>query len=264
MENEISKLRDLGNLMAEHGPQFIRGLLLLIIGLLLVKGVTKILAGFLDKIIKNKTTLSIISHGVGLLLLEIFIVAAAVEVGAKPGPLITFLIVINLVVISIVVGFRPLLPTLPFKVGNTVQIGDLIGKVEATTILNTRIRTFFGKTVYIPNKQILNDVVTNLHYTPTRRIKLNVGIRYDQDLAKAKQTMEAIMIGDARVLAKPAPVVFVLKLGESAIEIGGRCWVNNSKFWVTRCELTEKVKYGFDHEEILFAYPQLDVHHYKE
>jgi small conductance mechanosensitive channel len=44
--------------------------------------------------------------------------------------------------------------------------------------------------------------------------------------------------------------------------LGGRCWVNNLKYWTTRCELIEKTKLRFDQEGILIAFPQLDVHHY--
>ena len=56
---------------------------------------------------------------------------------------------------------------------------------------------------------------------------------------------------------------FVLKLAPSGVEIGGRCWVNNAKYWVAKCELLETTKFRFDNEKIKFAYPQLDVHHYK-
>jgi small conductance mechanosensitive channel len=264
METEVNKLYALGRLMSEHGTDFIRALLLIIFGLLLTKWIIKILKIFLAKTIKSTATVSIVANGVGIILVELIIVAAALEMGAKIGPLITFLMVVGLVLVSILIAFRPLLPTLPFKVGNTVQIGNLFGKVEATTILNTRVRTFFGQTLFVPNKQILNEIVINLNYTETRRIKLNVTIRYDQNLIKAKQCIEAIMMGDPRVQPKPAPVVYVLNLGENGVKIGGRCWVKNTKYWVTRCELTEKIKYRFYHEKILFAYPQLDVHHYQE
>jgi len=160
--------------------------------------------------------------------------------------------------------FRPLIPSLPFKVGNTVKIGDLLGKIEATTILNTQMRTFDGKTFFVPNRQILNDIVINYHFSDKRRIKINVGIRYDQDLMKAKQTLESIMIEDPRVIAKPAPVVNVLNLTNNCVELGGRCWVDNMKYWATKCDLLEKTKFRFDNEGIVIAFPQLDVNYYNK
>ncbi|MFO7740254.1 MAG: mechanosensitive ion channel family protein, partial [Desulfatiglandaceae bacterium] len=160
--------------------------------------------------------------------------------------------------------FRPYIPSLPFKVGNTIKTGNLFGKVEATTFLNTRLRTFEGLTVFVPNSKILNDYVINYHFTPTRRVKLDVGIGYDQDVLRAKQVMEAIMVEDPRVKTKPRPVVYVLNLADSCVQLGGRCWVENMKYWVTKCDLVEKVKLRFDQEGIVIAYPQRDVHLYHE
>ena len=148
--------------------------------------------------------------------------------------------------------------------GNTVEAGGLLGKVEATTFLNTRLRTFDGKTLYIPNRRILDDIVVNYHFTPNRRVYLDVGIRYDQDLLKAKRVLEMLMIQDPRVLATPRPVVYVTELAGSSVDLSGRCWVKNLEYWKTRCDLIEKIKLRFDHEGIVIAYPQLDVHHYGE
>ncbi len=168
---------------------------------------------------------------------------------------------LNLAGLGILIIFRPLLPKLPFKKGHVIETGTLFGTVEATTFLNTQIRTFEGKTFFVPNRTILNDVVINYHFTPTRRVRLNVLIGYRDDLARAKQVLEAIMIADPRVKPKPAPVVYVLELGDNGVKIGGRCWVDNKKYWATKCELTEKIKYEFDYEGIGFAYPQLDIHY---
>ena len=261
MGGEISKLHELGKLMQNHGLQLIIALVILIAGLFVTKRAVVLLKTLLAKFIKNAATISIVSNSVGVLMLGIVIMASAMEVGAKPGPLIALFMIVVLAAIGVMVVFRPLIPTLPFSVGNTVKVGDLLGKVEATTILNTRVRTFDGKTFFVPNRQILNDIVINYHFTKTRRVKVDVTIRYDQDLLKAKQLIEAVMTEDARILTKPAPQVYVLDLGLNGVKLGGRCWVNNAKYWVTKCELQEKTKLRFDAESIRFAYPQMNVYH---
>jgi small conductance mechanosensitive channel len=113
---------------------------------------------------------------------------------------------------------------------------------------------------FVPNRKILDDIVINYHYTQTRRVKINVTIRYDQDLLKAKQLLEAVMTGDPRVKSKPGPAVYVLYLTPNGVDVGGRCWVDNKDYWVARCDLHEKTKLRFDQEGIRFAYPQLDLH----
>ena len=168
--------------------------------------------------------------------------------------------IIALVVTGVMIFLKPFIPSLPFKVGNTVKAGDLLGKVEAITVLNTRLKTFDGKTFFVPNRQILNDIVINYHFTATRRVKIDVTIRYDQDLLNAKRVLEAVMTADARVLTKPGPMVYVTKLASNGVALGGRCWVSNKDFWVARCDLLEKTKLRFDSEGIRFALPQLDLH----
>ena len=71
------------------------------------------------------------------------------------------------------------------------------------------------------------------------------------------------MINDPRVKKTPRPVVYTINLDDSWVKLGGRAWVDNAKYWITRCDLNEKVKYLFDEDKIRIAFPQLDVHHYE-
>lgn len=263
MNQRVIELQQLGLILQTHGLKFIFSMVILILGLLTTKWILKTLKILLGKVTGNATIISIVFNSAGVILFSIVIVAAATQAGAVPIRIITLIMVICLAVIGILVIFRPLIPTLPFKVGDTVKAAGFLGKIEATSFLNTRMRTFDGKTFFVPNRKILDDIVINYHFTKTRRVKIDVSIRYDQDLAKAKRVLEAMMTKDARVLTKPAPMVYVLNLGPSSVDIGGRCWVNNTKYWVAKCELLEKAKFTFDNQGILFAYPKLDVHHFK-
>ena len=42
--------------------------------------------------------------------------------------------------------------------------------------------------------------------------------------------------------------------------MGVRSWVNRTDYWATRCELTEKIKLGFDERGFTIPYPTQDVH----
>lgn len=259
---QIERLQNFAQAILEHGGQLLTGMILLIAGVLISKWIISKLRVQIGNRVSNPATVSMITNTIGVLLYATVTAATAIQLGAHPGRVMATLMFITLIAIAIIILFRPLLPSLPFKVGNTVKLGNLLGKIEATSILNTRVRTFDGKTFFVPNRQILDDIVINYHFTETRRVKINVTIRYDQDLLHAKQLMETVMREDARVLAKPAPVVFVLELGAAGVKIGARCWVKNVKFWRTKCDLTEKLKYRFDYEGVRFAYPQMDVNHY--
>ena len=262
MESEFVKLQRIGEIMSSHGRELALALILLIAGLYLSKYLTKYLRLGLSKVTTNVNLISIISNSFYILFLLAVIMAATTQAGFKTQVVFRFLMIAGLAGVGILVLFRPYIPSLPYKVGNTIKVGDVLGKVEATTFLNTRIKSFDGLTVFIPNRQILDDVVINYHFTGTRRVKLDVGIGYDQDILKAKRIMEEIMLTDPRIKKTPRPVVYTVDLEDSWVKLGGRAWVDNAKFWITRCDLIEKVKYRFDQENIKIAFPQLDVHHY--
>lgn len=259
----VEKLKKFSEGLLANGEHLIIGLIFLLLGLFLTKLVMKYLRANLSKWIKTPATVAVIVNSVGVLLFNIVIAVTLIEIGAHPPNIIALLTFVTVGAIAIVAIFRPLLPTLPFKVGNVVKAAGLLGKIEATTILNTRMRTFDGKTFFVPNRTILNDIVINYHFTKTRRVKIDVSIGYDQDLVRAKQVLEMIMVGDARVLNKPSPQIYIMNLTPSGIDIGARCWVNNLKYWPTRCDLNEKVVYKFAQEKIAFAHTQMDIFHHE-
>lgn len=264
MEDQITKLERIRDIMMLHGIELITAVAVLIIGILVAKWINRVLKRSLSRLTANATVVSIVCNTIFVLMLVAVVLVSAVQAGLQVRPIVRLFVLFSLITVGVIVVFRPFLPSLPFKVGNTVKIGDLLGKIEATTFLNTRLRTFDGKTFFVPNRQILNDIVINYHFSENRRIKINVGVRYDQDLMKAKQVLGSIMIEDPRVIAKPAPVVYVLNLTNNCVELGGRCWVDNMKYWVTKCDLLEKTKYRFDNEGIAIAFPQLDVNYYNK
>ena len=257
---ELGRVEEFEQVMHAHGREFIFSMIALIVGLLIVRWAMKWIRLGLGKTFKNAATAATIANVIHLILLGAVLLAATNEAGIDILPVFRLFMLIFLVILGLVVFMRPYIPTLPFKVGQTVKAAGLLGKVEATTFLNTRIRTFDGKVFFVPNRTILNDIVINYHFTPTRRIAIDIPIRYDQDLVRAKQILEAVMIADPRVKKTPRPQVWVLDLSNGCVQLGGRCWADNPKYWTTRVDLIEKAKLRFDYEGIVISYPHLGVH----
>lgn len=251
-----TKAERLRDVLTYHGWDLIHGLVVIIVGLLAVRLLVRLLKKAMEHVpIKpawGATAVSVIN----VLLNVIVIAVAAGTVGFDSQNIFKFLVVLALVSVVAILFIRPYIPSLPFKVGNTVKSGEFLGKIEAISLINTRMRTFDGKTVWIPNTKIGKEYLINYHYTPTRKINLDVTIGYDEDMMAAKQTLEAVMIEDPRVLTRPRPVVYVTHLKADVVALGGRCWVDNLKYWPTRCDLLEKIKLRFDAEGIEFALPQ--------
>ena len=261
---DMFQVQQWGQLMKLHGLELIMGLLVLIIGMLLVRLVMNLIRKALSKFLGESTVTGTIATIIHILLLSAVLISAAMEAGVEVEPVFHTMVLILLGIVGLFIFFRPYLPTLPFKVEQTVKAAGLLGKVEATTFLNTRIRTFDGKVFFVPNRIILNDVIINYHHTPDRRIRIDIPIRYDQDMMKAKQVLETLMIEDPRVNKVPRPVVWVTDLSNGCIMLGGRCWVNNLKYWSTRVDLIEMAKLRFDTEKIVVSFPHVGIHHFSQ
>lgn len=148
----------------------------------------------------------------------------------------------------------------PFKVGDVIDTGGKIGKVQAIQIFNTVLRTGDNQEVIIPNSQVFGGSITNITACETRRIDLVVGIGYGDDIKKARNLLETIIANDPAILKDPAPTIMVLELGESSIDIAVRPWVNTSDYWTVRSDLLQSIKETFDENGISIPFPQRDLH----
>jgi len=67
----------------------------------------------------------------------------------------------------------------PFQLGETIQLeGGVIGTVEKVGLRSTQIRTVDGLLLIVPNKKLVDSLVTNLSRTQRRRVWIRVGLLY--------------------------------------------------------------------------------------
>ncbi len=117
----------------------------------------------------------------------------------------------------------------PFVTGDQIQVADVRGTVEGITIRETRIRTFQGHLVVVPNKDVYTsniDVQTNQGHV---RTDLAVGIEYDADLDMARELVMEVLTGTDGVLAEPAPQVELVGFGASSMDFMVRYWTSSQQ-----------------------------------
>ena len=148
----------------------------------------------------------------------------------------------------------------PYDVGDLVEVGGMLGKVDAMTIVSTTLRKPDNQKVVIPNNMIWGDIITNITGTSKRRVDLVFGIGYSDDLAKAQKILEDILANHEAILKDPAPVVKVHELADSSVNFVVRPWVETDNYWDVYWDVTRSVKERFDAEGVSIPYPQQDVH----
>ena len=151
----------------------------------------------------------------------------------------------------------------PFKIGDFIEAQGQAGVVKKIEIFTTTLKTGDNKTIIIPNGPLSNGNITNFSTEPIRRVDMEFGIGYGDDLKKAKKVLEKIVKSDKRVLAEPGFQIMVGNLGDSSVDIRVRAWVNSGDYWSFFFDMQETVKLTFDKEKISIPYPQMDVHQKK-
>jgi small conductance mechanosensitive channel len=152
----------------------------------------------------------------------------------------------------------------PFDVGDTVIAGGVRGRVSSMSLVNSTIRTFDNQSLIIPNNKIWQDVITNITDQHTRRIDMEFGVSYSDDIDKVEKILYALMEADERVLKDPKPRVMVDSFGDSSVNILCRPWVKTDDYWDVRWDFLKSVKQAFDREGVVIPFPQRDVHLYTE
>lgn len=159
----------------------------------------------------------------------------------------------NLAAGLLIVIFRP------FSKGDVVEVGGKTGVVLDITLVNTRIRSAHNHEIVIPNGDIMTSASTNFSSLPTRRVDIDVGISYQADIAHAKRVMLAVAKQHQLVLAEPEPVVLVMALADSSVNLSMRVWADNEHWLTVQSDLLEMVKTAFDDEGIGIPYPNRTV-----
>lgn len=136
----------------------------------------------------------------------------------------------------------------PFNVNDTVMISDVFGKVKALELRYTKIKTFDGKDVYIPNADVLTKPVTNYTEDGFFRLDFVVGIAYEDDIDGAKKTIAEILDNHPDLITDAEHENFVVEneLATSTVNLKVLFWADTKDFrqsaMVTRGEVINRVK----------------------
>ncbi|WP_318569193.1 mechanosensitive ion channel family protein [Salinigranum marinum] len=150
----------------------------------------------------------------------------------------------------------------PFEIGDWVEIGDHEGIVTEITIVTTRMQTFDGEYVMVPNDVVSAESVVNRSRKGRLRIEVDVGIDYDADPRHAAELARDAVRGLDAVLRVPTPQVVVKEFADSAIMLGVRVWIDNPsarRKWRTRTAVVGAVKEAFEREGVKIPFPQREV-----
>ncbi|AZH25535.1 mechanosensitive ion channel family protein [Haloplanus aerogenes] len=149
----------------------------------------------------------------------------------------------------------------PFTVGDWIEWSGNSGVVREIQLRVTKLDTFDNQLVTVPNSDLASAAVVNNVANDRRRVSVGFGIGYEDDVERAREAIvdEASRIDG--VLDEPAPTAPVTELGDSAVVLSGRVWIDptESGYGGVRAQFLEAVKARFDAEGIDMPYPNTEL-----
>lgn len=154
----------------------------------------------------------------------------------------------------------------PFRLGDQILVNDYEGTIETVNIRCTKLRTYTGEVIEIPNSIIFTSAVKVLTANDCRRTDLDIGVDYTTPLPLAQQTLLAAVKQVEGVRSDPEPEVDCVGFGDSSIDFKVRFWTAPQIVAVRRIQsrVAIALKAACDEAGITIPYPIRTVHYFDQ
>ena len=251
-----------------YGLRLFGALIVLIIGLWIIKLVTKRVSAGLSKTSITPALKSFIRSILNVTLKIILIISVLGMIGIQ---MTTFVAILAAASLAIGLAFKDTLYNFsggimilffkPFKIGDYITAQGHAGTVREIQIFVTKLTTPDNKTIILPNGTLSNGSLTNNSTQTSRRVDWTFGIGYGDDYDVAKDMLMGFIKEDKRILYKPdEPFIVLGELADSSVNIVVRVWVNPADYWGVFYTMNEKFYKNAGKHGINIPYPQIDVH----
>lgn len=150
----------------------------------------------------------------------------------------------------------------PVRLGDFIEVGPLIGRVERIGLRSSTVRALDGAEVIVPNESLISREVVNWTLSDRkRRIRVKVGVAYGTDPKRVLAILERVAAEHAQVLRGPPPQAFFEGFGSSSLDFVLQFWTEE---FTSGIEMQSKIGVAVHDalkaEGIEIPFPQHDVH----
>lgn len=255
------------SLSMEYAPKVVLAIITLIVGLWIIKRIANLLEQAMLKAKMDASLIPFISGLVSIGLKIIIVISVASMIGIQTTSFVAVLGATSLAIglalqgsLSNFAGGVLILILKPYKVDDLVNIDGLEGYVQEIQIFHTIFLTLDKKTIIMPNGKISNDTIINLSAKGYRRVDLEVGISYDDNVVHAQKIIKEVLSKHPLILKDPLPDVEVLRFGESSVDFAVRPYCEVKDYWTVYFDSYKEIKIALDANNITIPFPQRDVH----
>jgi small conductance mechanosensitive channel len=252
------------DLALRFGPKLLTALIILVIGYLVSRQLSRWLERGLLHIDMEPPVRSLLIRIARVLIALLFVIMALQNLGVELLPLVAGLGVAGAgialatqgLLSNLFAGFTIIL-TKPFRVGEYIGIVGEEGTVETITLFQTTLSHPDRSRVVIPNRKIVGEILHN--YGKIRQLDITVGVAYDTELNQALKVIQEVLQANASVLRDIAPVIGVRLLADSSVNIAVKPWVGVQDYGPAGGEINKSILEAFREHGIVIPYPQREV-----
>lgn len=255
--------------LIEFLPNIFTALVLLIVGLWIIKITIKLTRRIFEKRALDETLKKFLLDLISWLLKIVLFITVIAQLGIQTSSFVAIVGAAGLAVglalqgsLANFAGGVLIMLFKPYKVGHFIEAQGVAGVVKEITIFTTKLNTFGNQLVIIPNGKLSNDHITNFTEEGMRREAITFGISYDCDIKLTKNILLDLVMEQDLVLKleDKMPMVAVLELADSAVNLTLRYWVKNEDYWNVRFYTLEEGKKRLEEAGIVIPFPQRDIH----
>jgi small conductance mechanosensitive channel len=268
MNNQLDPLAHakdtLVDLAIRFGPKLLVAILIMTVGVVVAGWIARMVDRGLNRLDLEPPVRQLLTRVTRVVVVGLFAIMALQNLGVELVPLIAGLGVagagIALAtqgVLSNMVAGLTIIFTKPYRVGEYIAIAGVEGQVEAITLFNTALTHLDRSRIIVPNRKVVGEILHN--YGRIRQSEIRVGVAYESNLPLALGTIRDLVLANPRVLADPIPVIQVITLADSAVQIAIKPWVAVADYGTIAGELNLSLVEQLRQRGIGIPYPQREV-----
>jgi potassium efflux system protein len=149
----------------------------------------------------------------------------------------------------------------PIRVGDTVTVGNVTGRVSRIQMRATHIVDWDRKELVVPNKVFITDQLINWTLSDTvTRIVIPISVAYGSDVALVEKVFMDVIKNTQLVLHDPEPNIVFNGLGDSSLHFNIQVFVRDlTDRPIVTHSLHTNIYHALQTNHIEIPYPQRDV-----
>ena len=247
--------------------QLLTSLIILVACLVAVKLIMALARRLTGKSKMDDRVRRYILGGIKTMMYVVTILIVAQSLGIPVTSLIALVSVFGLAVslaiqdvLSNVAGGMVILFSKPFALGDYIETTDGEGEVVEISLTHTKLDTYGGQRVMLPNKSVVAGKIINYSARGIRRVDHTITASYDDSTEAVRSACLRAVSRTPHVRPDPAPAVVLTAYNDSAIEYHVRFWADIAYFWDAYNTSLEEIRRCFDEDGVTMTYNHLNVH----